>query len=144
LGAAVVVEWSVWSYVGEVVADLGGGGAEGHESADDAVGPVFEVEEHDGALFLDELESGDEGEPGLAGFGFAGDGVDGAVVEEGDAVGSAEHGGWWVEVVAGEDLLEVDGCPGGGDGEAGEVVAGLGHGGGGVVEGLVDVGVGAG
>jgi hypothetical protein len=58
---------------------------------------------------VEELEGGDEGEPGFPGLGLAGNGVDGAFVDEWDAVGAAEHGGWWVEMFAGEDGAEVDG-----------------------------------
>ena len=54
---------------------------EGEESADDAVGAVFEVDEDDVASGLEELEGGDECEPGFSGFGFAGDGVHGAFVD---------------------------------------------------------------
>jgi hypothetical protein len=57
--------------------------------------------------------------------------VDAVVVDEWDAVGASEDGGWWVEVVAGEDGFEVDRRPGGGWGGGWSEV------GGGGVEGVV-------
>ena len=103
----------VGANVGELAGDLGWGGAEGQEAADDAGWSVLEVEHGDVVAVGELLGGGDEGEPGLARSGFAGDGVDGAGVEEVQVVAACQEAGGWVDLAAFEGGVEVEGCPAG-------------------------------
>jgi len=73
---------------------------------------VFEVDEEGVVVAVEFLGDGDECGPGFAGSGFSADGVDGVGVEEGFAVAAGQGGCCGALGGAGEDVGEVDGCPG--------------------------------
>jgi hypothetical protein len=117
-GGEVVFGGVAEGFVGGDVGEVPRGAGlrpEGAEAADDAFGGVFEVEVEHGLADFEGLFAGEEGDPGLAGFGFADQSVDFAGVEDAVAVVAGEDGGRLMLVVglAVEDGLERDGPPGG-------------------------------